>query len=159
MPALDALLDRFIGANTLPIGVSVDSVHCHANWGQSLGGVSFPLAADFHPKGAVADSFGLYLDKAGITDAGPPKGGDVAEGVLYVKDGCGHSRKALAARTNLHLESRITVKNVSQDAAAMAELKSASGKEQAPCLVRGSEVTLESGDIVKDWVSQATGWW
>ncbi len=33
-----------------------------------VGGVSLPLLADFHPKGAVADSFGLYLDGAGITD-------------------------------------------------------------------------------------------
>jgi hypothetical protein len=34
----------------------------------SLGGISFPLLADFHPKGAVASSYGLYLEDAGITD-------------------------------------------------------------------------------------------
>ena len=34
----------------------------------SLGGVSFPLLADFHPKGDVAKAYGLYLDGAGITD-------------------------------------------------------------------------------------------
>lgn len=68
MPALEAQLNRFLAANTLPIGVSVDSVHCHANWARSLGGVSFPLAADFHPKGAVAESYGLYLAEKGITD-------------------------------------------------------------------------------------------
>jgi len=33
-----------------------------------LGGVSFPLLADFHPKGEVARSYGLYLEKNGITD-------------------------------------------------------------------------------------------
>lgn len=43
-------------------------MHCHANWGASLGGISFPLLADFHPKGAVADSYGAYLSEAGITD-------------------------------------------------------------------------------------------
>lgn len=48
--------------------MSVDSVYAHANWAQGLGGVSFPLLADFHPKGSVASSFGLYLDAAGITD-------------------------------------------------------------------------------------------
>lgn len=68
MPALEALLDRFHAANTQPLGVSVDSVYCHANWARSLGGVSFPLLADFHPKGAVASSLGLYLEKGGITD-------------------------------------------------------------------------------------------
>jgi hypothetical protein len=30
--------------------------------------VSFPLLADFHPRGAVAARFGAYLDHAGITD-------------------------------------------------------------------------------------------
>lgn len=48
--------------------MSVDSIYCHANWAQSLGGVSFPLLADFHPKGAVASSYGLYLADNGITD-------------------------------------------------------------------------------------------
>lgn len=68
MPALEALVDRFEAAHTQPLGVSIDSVYCHANWARSLGGVSFPLLADFHPKGAVARACGLYLEAAGITD-------------------------------------------------------------------------------------------
>lgn len=68
MPALDALLDRFAAANTQPLGVSVDSQHCHAGWGVSLGGISFPLLADFHPKGKLAEDCGLYLADKGITD-------------------------------------------------------------------------------------------
>jgi len=68
VPAVEASLDRFRAAHTQVLGVSVDSVHCHANWGKDLGGVSFPLLADFHPKGALAQSLGLYLEKAGITD-------------------------------------------------------------------------------------------
>jgi len=43
-------------------------MYCHANWAKDLGGISFPLLADFHPKGEVAASYGLYLDGAGITD-------------------------------------------------------------------------------------------
>lgn len=51
------------------MGVSVDSAFSHANWGaKDCGGTSFPLLADFHPKGAMADSFGHYLADAGITD-------------------------------------------------------------------------------------------
>ena len=47
----------------------MDSVYCHTNWAaRDLGGVSLPLLADFHPKGAVAGLYGLYLEKAGITD-------------------------------------------------------------------------------------------
>ena len=48
--------------------MSVDSIFCHANWGKSLGGISFPLLADFHPKGAMASDYGLYLKDNGITD-------------------------------------------------------------------------------------------
>lgn len=48
--------------------MSVDSRFCHDNWASSLGGVGFPLLADFHPKGAVAKSYGLYHEDKGITD-------------------------------------------------------------------------------------------
>ena len=68
MPGVEALQDRFRAANTQVLGVSVDSIYCHANWAMGLGGVSFPLLADFHPKGEVAKAYGLYLDGAGITD-------------------------------------------------------------------------------------------
>lgn len=67
MPALEALVDRFVSeANTLPVGISVDSRFSHANWAWDLGGISFPLLADFHPRGAVAASYGLFDEKSGI---------------------------------------------------------------------------------------------
>ena len=65
---MEDLLDRFRAANTQVLGVSIDSIYCHANWAMSLGGISFPLLSDFNPKGAVADSYGLYLAEAGIDD-------------------------------------------------------------------------------------------
>jgi glutaredoxin len=68
VPEVEALLPRFRAAHTQVLGVSVDSVYCHANWAKDLGGVSFPLLADFHPKGEMARGYGLYLDDAGITD-------------------------------------------------------------------------------------------
>jgi len=46
----------------------VDSTFSHSAWASALGGIRLPLLADFHPKGEVAKSFGLYLDKRGITD-------------------------------------------------------------------------------------------
>jgi glutaredoxin-related protein len=70
VPGVEALLPRFRAAHTQVLGVSIDSIHCHANWARDLGGVSFPLLADFQPKGAVAQSYGLYLADAGITDRG-----------------------------------------------------------------------------------------
>lgn len=48
--------------------MSVDSRFCHKAWSDSFGGVDIPLLADFHPKGAVAKSYGLYLEDNGITD-------------------------------------------------------------------------------------------
>jgi glutaredoxin-related protein len=68
VPGIEALLPRFQAAHTQVLGVSIDSVHCHANWARDLGGVSFPLLSDFQPKGAVADSYGAYLSGPGITD-------------------------------------------------------------------------------------------
>ena len=68
MPGIEDRLSRFQAANTQVLGVSVDSVYCHANWGRDLGGISFPLLADFHPKGQVAKSYGLYLEEEGIAD-------------------------------------------------------------------------------------------
>ena len=33
-----------------------------------MGGISYPMLADFHPKGAVATSYGVYHADKGITD-------------------------------------------------------------------------------------------
>jgi len=68
VPGVERLLDRFRAAHTQVLGVSVDSMHCHAGWAVSLGGISFPLLQDFHPRGEVARSYGLYLEDKGITD-------------------------------------------------------------------------------------------
>jgi len=50
------------------LGLSVDSKFCHKAWAGSFSGIRFPLLADFHPKGAVAKEYGLWLDEAGISD-------------------------------------------------------------------------------------------
>ena len=46
----------------------MDSKFCHKAWGKSFGGITFPLLADFHPKGKVARSYGVWLDEPGISD-------------------------------------------------------------------------------------------
>ena len=65
---MEALLPRFHGAHTQVVGVSVDSVYSHANWARDLGGISFPLLADFQPRGALASACGAFLEGAGISD-------------------------------------------------------------------------------------------
>ena len=62
------MLARFSAANTTIVGVSVDSQYCHKAWADSLGGVTMPLLADFHPKGATAKAFGVWVEEHGITD-------------------------------------------------------------------------------------------
>ncbi len=46
----------------------MDSKFCHKAWAESFNGISFPLLADFHPKGEVAAAYGLWLADKGITD-------------------------------------------------------------------------------------------
>ena len=78
---------------------------------------------------------------------------------LYVRSNCGPSRAVLAAVTNLHLEKAVVVANVSEDATAKNELKDASGKETAPCLILDGSPLGESEDIIKELVTRRTGLW
>lgn len=48
------------------LGLSVDSVWAHKAFAEKMG-INYPLLADFHPKGAVAEKFGVYLADKGIT--------------------------------------------------------------------------------------------
>lgn len=68
MPSYEAELSRFEEADTQVLGISVDSVPCNTAWAKSLGGISYPLLSDFHPKGAVAKSFGAYREGQGIAE-------------------------------------------------------------------------------------------
>jgi peroxiredoxin (alkyl hydroperoxide reductase subunit C) len=45
-------------------GISVDSAFSHKAFQQHLG-ISFPLLADFHPKGAVSSAYGVFIDERG----------------------------------------------------------------------------------------------
>jgi peroxiredoxin len=45
-------------------GVSVDSAFSHKAFREHLG-VSFPLLADFHPKGEVSRAYDVYIDERG----------------------------------------------------------------------------------------------
>ena len=45
-------------------GISVDSAFAHKAFQQQLG-ISFPLLADFHPKGEVSKAYGVYIEERG----------------------------------------------------------------------------------------------
>jgi peroxiredoxin len=68
MPAYEADLERFKGYDAQVLGISVDSVPCNTAWAKSLGGLSYDLLSDFHPKGAVAKSYGAFRENDGISE-------------------------------------------------------------------------------------------
>jgi peroxiredoxin len=59
------------------VGISIDHAWCHVAFAQSRN-LHFPLLADFHPKGEVARSYGVYDDTIGMS-----------ERALFVLDGEG----------------------------------------------------------------------
>jgi peroxiredoxin len=48
------------------LGISVDSVWSHKAFAEKMG-IKYSLLADFHPKGAVSEKYGVYLGEKGIT--------------------------------------------------------------------------------------------
>jgi peroxiredoxin len=62
------------------LGLSVDSAWSHKAYAEKMG-IKYPLLADFNPRGAVAEQFGVYLADKGITGraiAIVDKGGKIA---------------------------------------------------------------------------------
>ena len=59
-------LRQFEKLNAQVLGLSVDSVWSHKAFAEKLG-IRYPLLADFQPRGAVAEKFGVYLADKGIT--------------------------------------------------------------------------------------------
>jgi peroxiredoxin len=68
MPAYEADKERFASYDAQVLGISVDSIPSHVAWAKSLGGLTYDLLADFHPKGEVAKSFGAWRENDGITE-------------------------------------------------------------------------------------------
>src|SRR6202012_183646 len=59
-------MKRFEQLNAQVLGLSVDSAWSHKAFAEKMG-IHYPLLADFHPRGAVAEKFGVYLADKGIT--------------------------------------------------------------------------------------------
>jgi mycoredoxin-dependent peroxiredoxin len=48
------------------LGISVDSYWSHKAFAEKMG-IHYPLLADFHPRGAASDKFGVFMADKGIT--------------------------------------------------------------------------------------------
>jgi len=59
-------MKRFEELDAQVLGISVDSVWSHKAFADKMH-IQYPLLADFQPRGAVGDKFGVYLADKGIT--------------------------------------------------------------------------------------------
>ena len=57
-------LAQFEKLDAQVLGISIDSRPVHAAFAKQLG-ITYPLLADFHPKGEVGRRYGVYLDDYG----------------------------------------------------------------------------------------------
>jgi peroxiredoxin len=68
MQSLETNLDRFASSNTIPVGISVDSVPSKKAWAESLGIKRLQLLSDFWPHGGVAKLYGIFRDNDGFSE-------------------------------------------------------------------------------------------
>jgi len=68
MQSLEANYQVFQDCNTVPLGISVDSVPCKKAWAESLGIAKLDLLADFWPHGVLASRLGIFIEQFGISE-------------------------------------------------------------------------------------------
>ncbi|MBI3536995.1 MAG: redoxin domain-containing protein [Chloroflexi bacterium] len=68
MPSYDAQRAEFEGLNSQVLAISCDPLASKAAWGKALGGISYPLVADYWPHGAVAKMYGVFNEERGRSD-------------------------------------------------------------------------------------------
>jgi peroxiredoxin len=68
MKALEKNYRKFEKLNTIPLGLSVDTVPSKNAWAKALGIKKIKLLADFWPHGKVAKLYGIFRDKNGFSE-------------------------------------------------------------------------------------------
>ena len=59
MPGYSKERQSFEGLDAQVLGLSVDSAPAHKAWAEQIGGIDYPLLADFWPHGEVAKKYGI----------------------------------------------------------------------------------------------------
>lgn len=67
MPSYEEDLPEFERHDAQVLGISVDNVWSNEAWAKNMGGLSYPLLADFYPHGYVATHYGV-LRGDGVTE-------------------------------------------------------------------------------------------
>jgi len=68
MQSLEDKISIFESLNTVPVGISVDSVPTKKAWASQLGIKQARLLSDFWPHGGVARLYGLFREKDGFSE-------------------------------------------------------------------------------------------
>jgi peroxiredoxin len=68
MTGYESNLAQFEEAGAAVLGISVDAQPAKAAWAKTLGPISYDLLSDFHPHGEVAEKYGVYRAKDGISE-------------------------------------------------------------------------------------------
>src|SRR6478735_6842001 len=67
MALYNEILPEFQELGAALVGISIDHAWCHVAFAQSRN-LHFPLLADFHPKGDVAQAYGVYDGEIGMSE-------------------------------------------------------------------------------------------
>ena len=67
MQSLEAKVDTFASLNTVPVGISVDSVPSKKAWAKNLDIKNTRLLSDFWPHGYVARLYGIFREVDGFS--------------------------------------------------------------------------------------------
>jgi peroxiredoxin len=68
MKCLERETSALESLDTIPVGISVDSVPCKAAWARELGLSKLRILSDFWPHGQVAGEMGLFREKEGFSE-------------------------------------------------------------------------------------------
>jgi peroxiredoxin len=68
MQALEENKNVFESLDTIPLGLSVDTVPSKKAWADHLGIKSLRLLSDFWPHGEVANAYGIFREKNGFSE-------------------------------------------------------------------------------------------
>jgi peroxiredoxin len=68
MQSLEENYSTFEALNTVPVGLSVDSVPAKKAWADSLGIKKVQLVSDFWPHGRVANLYDIFREKDGFSE-------------------------------------------------------------------------------------------
>ena len=68
MKSLEETHELFAGLNTVPFGISVDSMPSKKAWARELGITHIRLLSDFWPHGDIARAYGIFKEKEGVSE-------------------------------------------------------------------------------------------